>query len=57
MCDALHYLFDNIFIIFLAKLYGHLVGSPMVTNCNTLAADLFYFVIRDTSFCLFLTII
>ena len=33
MCDALHYLLDNIFIRFGSKLYRQIVGIPMGTNC------------------------
>ena len=43
MCDALHYLLDNIFIRFGSKLYRQIVGIPMVTNCAPLVADLFLF--------------
>ena len=43
MCDALHYLLDNIFIRFGSKLYGHIVGIPLGTNCAPLIADLFLF--------------
>ena len=43
MCDALHYLLDNIFIIFGSKLYRQIVGIPMGTNCAPLVADLFLF--------------
>ena len=43
MCDALHYLLDNIFIRFGSKLYRQIVGIPMGTNCAALAADLFLF--------------
>ena len=43
MCDALHYLFDNIFIRFGSKLYRQIVGIPMGTNCAPLVADLFLF--------------
>ena len=42
-CDALHYLFDNIFIIFGSKLYRQIVGIPMGTNCAPLVADLLLF--------------
>ena len=35
--------FDNIFIRFGTKLYGHVVGIPMGTNCAPLVADLFLF--------------
>ena len=43
MCDALHYLLDNIFIRFGSKLYRQIVGFPMSTNCAPLVADLFLF--------------
>ena len=43
MCDALHYLLDNIFIRFVSKLYRQIVGIPMGTNCAPLVADLFLF--------------
>ena len=41
MCDALHYLLDNIFIRFVSKLYRQIVGIPMGTNCAPLVADFF----------------
>ena len=43
MCDALLYLLDNIFIRFGSKLYRHIVGIPIGTNCAPLVADLFLF--------------
>ena len=43
MCDALHYLLDNIFIRFGSKVYRQIVGIPMGTNCAPLVADLFLF--------------
>ena len=43
MCDALHYLLDNIFIRFGSNLYRQIVGIPMGTNCAPLVADLFLF--------------
>ena len=43
MCDALHYLLDNIFIRFNSKLYRQIVGIPMGTDCAPLVADLFLF--------------
>ena len=43
MCDALHYLLDNIFIRFGSKLYRQIVGIPMGTNCAPLVADLLLF--------------
>ena len=55
MFDALHYLLDNIIIRFGSKL--HFVCIPMGTNSAPLVADLFCFVMRETLFCLFLTII
>ena len=56
-CDALHYLLDNIFIRFGSKLYRQIVGIPMGTNCASLVADLFCFVMRETLCCLCHTII
>ena len=47
MCDALHYLLDNIFIRFGSNVYRHIVGIPMGTNCSPLVADLFLFFERD----------
>ena len=43
MCDALHYLFDSIFISFGSKVYRQIVGIPMGTDCAPLVADLFLF--------------
>ena len=43
MCDALHYLLDNISIRFGSKLYRQIVGIPMGTYCAPLVADLFLF--------------
>ena len=43
MCDALHYLLDNIFIRFDSKLYRQIVGIQMGTYCAPLVADLFLF--------------
>ena len=43
MCDALHYLLDNIFIRLGSKIYRQIVGIPMGTNCTPLVADLFLF--------------
>ena len=42
-CNALSFLFDNIFIRFGNKLYRQVVGIPMGTNCFPLVADLFLF--------------
>ena len=55
MCDALHYLLDNIFISFGSKLYRQVVGIPMGTNFAPLAAD-FFFVMIETLCCLCQTI-
>ena len=57
MCDALHYLLDNVFIRFGSTLYRHIVGISMGTNCAPLVADLFFFVTRETLCCLCQTII
>ena len=43
MCDALHFLLDNIFIRYGSKLYRQIVGIPMGTNCATFDAGLFLF--------------
>ena len=43
ICDALHYLLDDIFIRFDSKLYRQIVGIPMGTNCVPLVADLFFY--------------
>ena len=43
VCDALSYLFDNIYIRFSHKLYRQIAGIPMGTNCAPLVADLFLF--------------
>ena len=43
MCNALHYLLDNIFIRFGSKFYRQIVGIPKGTNCAPLVADLFLF--------------
>ena len=57
MCDALHYLLDNIFIRFDSKSYRQIVSIPMGTNCAPLVADLFCFAMRETLCCLCQTII
>ena len=54
MCDALHYLLDNIFIRFGSKLYRHIVGIPMGNNCAPFVADLFLFCYKR-DFMLFLS--
>ena len=43
MCDALHYLLDNILITFGSILYRQIVGIQMGTNCAPLVAVLFLF--------------
>ena len=45
MCEALTYLFDNIYVYvrFGTKLYRQVVGIPMDTYCAPLVADLFLF--------------
>ena len=43
VCDALHYLLDNIFIRFGSNLYRQIVGIPMATTCAPFVADLFVF--------------
>ena len=40
MCNALHYLLDNIFIRFGWELYRQIVGIPKDTNCAPHVADL-----------------
>ena len=57
VCDALSYLLDNIYIRFRNKLYRQIVGIPMGTNCAPLVADLFYFVVKETSLLFFIMII
>ena len=54
ICDALYYLFDNIFIRFGSKLYRQILGIPMGTYCAPLVADLFLFcfVMGETPSCL-----
>ena len=52
ICDALHYLLDNIFIRFGSILYRQIVGIPMGTNCAPLVADLFLFC-YEREFCFF----
>ena len=57
MCDALHYLLDDIFIRFDSKLFRQIVDIPMGTTCAPFVEDLFCFVMRETSCCLCQTII
>ena len=53
MCEALTFLLDTIYIRFGSKLYRQIIGIPMGTNCAPLVADLFHFVMGETSCCLF----
>ena len=43
MCDALHYILDNILIRFCSKLYRKIVGTTIGTYCAPLVVDLFLF--------------
>ena len=43
MCDALHYLLNNINIRFGSKLYRQIIGIPMGTNCVPRVVVLFLF--------------
>ena len=54
MCDALHYLLDNILITFGSKLYRQIVVIPMDTYCAPFVADLFLFC-YERDFMLFLS--
>ena len=47
VCDALSYLLGNIFIGFDTKLHRQIVGIPNGTNCASLKADLFCFVMKE----------
>ena len=49
VCYILVYLLDNIFIRFGTKLYRHIIGIPMGTNCAPLAVDSSCFVMREIS--------
>ena len=42
-CEALIFLLDSIYIRFGTKLYRHIVGIAMGTNCAPLVADIFLF--------------
>ena len=53
MSDAFHDLLDNIDLRFGSKLYRHIVGIPMVTNCAPLVVDLSLFCyMREAACCL-----
>ena len=43
MGDSLHYILDNVFIRFWLKIYRHIVGIPMGTNCAPLVVDFILF--------------
>ena len=43
MSEALIYILASIYIRYGTKLYKHIVGIPMGTNCAPLVADLFLF--------------
>jgi hypothetical protein len=43
VCNALHFLLDNIFVHFGESIYRQVIGIPMGTNCAPLVADLFLF--------------
>ena len=43
VCDALHYLLDNIFVRYGDTIYRQVIGIPMGTNCAPLVADLFLY--------------
>ena len=43
VCDALHYLLDNIFVRYGDTVYRQVIGIPMGTNCAPLIADLFLY--------------
>ena len=47
VCNALHYLLDYRFIRFGSKLYRHIVGITLDSNCAPLVADYFLFVMRE----------
>ena len=51
MCDALHYLLDNIFIRVGLKIYRQIVGIPMGTNCAPLVADLLFLFCYESCVC------
>ena len=46
VCDAFHYLLDNIFIRFDSKSYRKIVGIPVGTNCTPVVMDLFWLLLE-----------
>jgi hypothetical protein len=43
VCNALHFLLDNIFVRYGDTIFRQVVGIPMGTNCAPLVADLFLY--------------
>ena len=43
VCDAFHFLLDDIFIKFGSKMYRQILGILMSTNCAHFVAELFLF--------------
>lgn len=43
VCNALHFLLDNIFVRYGDTIYRQVIGIPMGTNCAPLVADLFLY--------------
>ena len=41
--NMLEFLVDNIFVVFGGKVFQHIVGIPMGTNCAPLLADIFLY--------------
>ena len=54
VCDALLYLFDNIFIRFDSKLYRQIVSISMCTDCAPLVTDLIW-ICYEKDFMLYLS--
>ena len=57
VCDAHHYLLDNIFIVISSILFRQIVDIPIGTNYSPLPADLFLFCYERDFMFSFLTII
>ena len=43
ICRMAEFLIDNIFVKFGGRLFRHVIGIPMGTNCGPLLADLFLY--------------
>ena len=43
ICKMIEFLVDNIYVRFGGQLFRHMVGTPMLTNCAPLLADLFLY--------------